>query len=50
MAEVVAVDGDVAERGVMESGDQFGDGRLAGSGRADHGQNFAGFQFQVDVA
>ena len=50
VAQVVAVDRDLAARRVVEAGDELGDGRLARAGRPDQGDGLARCDVQVDVA
>ena len=47
--QVVAVNQYPPLLGVIEAGDELGEGRLAGSGRADQGQGLTGGDVEVDI-
>ena len=50
VADVLAADAHGAGRGVVQAGDEVGDGRLAGAGRADQGDHLAGLGGEGDAA
>ena len=50
VAQVVAVEADMAKVGVVEAGHQLGDRGLAGPGGSDHGQYLAGSDLEVDFS